>query len=53
MTYVGTTSGHPDQDKSGLVNVCSSSDQSSAGLTAQFYVDPYIEVKGQMEVKVT
>ncbi len=48
MTCVSTPSGHPDQDWSRSVNVCSSGGQSTAG----FRVDPYIEVKGQMEVKV-
>ena len=33
MTCVGTPSGHPDQDKSRSVNVCSNSGQSTAGFT--------------------
>ncbi len=36
MTCVGTPSGHPDQDESQSVNVCSSSGQSTAGLSMLF-----------------
>ncbi len=33
VTCVGTSNGHPDQDKSWSVNVCSSGGQSTAGFT--------------------